>query len=208
MAQPNPNSRLEAFCDGVFAIALTLLVLDIRLPPIATITTTRELWLSLARLLPSIFAFLLSFCIIFITWANHHATLTVIDKTSSHFIYANGFLLLTVVLIPFTAALLGEYLLTDHASPAVVLYTAVDALQALAWIFLTQTALRPEPLTTSKSSTDAIQMARRNGFFAFAIYGVCAILAFWFPLVVAVIITATWVVWLIFGIRARTSLAA
>jgi hypothetical protein len=90
----------------------------------------------------------------------------------------------------------------------VVLYTAVDALQALAWIFLTQTALRPEPLTTGKSSAEAIRMARRNGFFAFAIYGVCAILAFWLSVAVAVIITATWIVWLIFGIRARTSLAA
>jgi uncharacterized membrane protein len=199
---------LETFCDGVFAIALTLLVLDIRIPRTATITTTSELWLSLARLLPSIFAFLLSFCIIFITWVNHHATLTVIDNSSSHFIYANGFLLLTVVLIPFTASLLGEYLLTDHASPAVVLYTAVDALQALAWIFLTQAALRPEPLTTGERARGAIQMARRNGFLAFAIYGVCTILAFWFPLAVAVIITATWVVWLILGIRARTSLAA
>jgi uncharacterized membrane protein len=95
---------LETFCAGVFAIALTLLVLDIRIPPFATITATSELWLLLARVLPSIFAFLLSFCIIFITWANHHATLTVIDKTSSQFIYANGFLLLTVMLIPLTAA--------------------------------------------------------------------------------------------------------
>jgi uncharacterized membrane protein len=207
MTEPNPNSRLETFCDGVFAIALTLLVLDIRVPPIAAITTTNELWLSLGRLHPSIFAFLLSFCIIFITWANHHATLTFVHKASSRFIYANGFMLLTVVLIPFTAALLGEYLPTGHAAPAVVLYTAVNALQALAWILLTQAALQPKPLTTSQNATQAIRNARRNGFVSLAIYTICAILAFWLPVVVALIITATWVVWLLYGIATRESLA-
>jgi len=208
VAQHNPNSRLEAFSDGVFAIAITLLVLDIRVPPSDLITTTSQLWLSLARLLPSVFAFFLSFCIIFITWSNHHATLALLDKTSSRFIYANGFLLLTVVLIPFTAALLGEYLFTDHASPAVVLYTAVDALQAVAWIALSQAALTPPALTSSESSTVTIRNSRRNAFFAFAIYGACAILALWFPLAVALIITATWVFWLVLAIRTRASLAA
>jgi uncharacterized membrane protein len=208
VAQHNPNSRLEAFCDGVFAIAITLLVLDIRVPPSALITTTSELWLALARLAPSLFAFLLSFCIIFITWANHHAMLALLDGTSSRFIYANGFLLLTVVLIPFTAALLGEYLFSDHASPAVVLYTAVDALQAVAWIALSQAALTPQALTSSEISIATIRNTRKNGFFAFAIYGACAILALWFPLAVALIITATWVFWLVFGIRTRASLAA
>jgi uncharacterized membrane protein len=199
---------LEALCDGVFAIALTLLVLDIRIPSDAAIPTTSALWLSLVRLLPSLFAFLLSFCIIFITWANHHATLKLVRRTSSQFIYANGFLLLTVVLIPFTAALLGDYLLTNHASPAVVLYTAVDALQALAWIFLTRAALGPHPLADLEASRPAIRTAGRNGLLALAVYGVCTILAFWFPLPVAFTITATWVVWLIFGIRTRSSLAA
>jgi len=199
----NPNARLEAFCDAVFAIAMTLLVLDIRVPPSDQNTTTGELWLSLVSVLPSVFAFLLSFCIIFITWSNHHAILALVDGTSSRFIYANGFLLLTVVLIPFTASLLGEYLLTDSASPAVVLYTAVDALQAVAWILLGHAVLGPEPLTSTESSRRAVRDARRNGFFAFGVYGASAILAIWFPLTVAFIITATWVFWLFIAIKTR-----
>ena len=145
MAESNVNSRLEAFCDGVFAIAITLLIIEIKAPSRADINSTTELWLALKHLLPSIFAFLLSFVIIFITWGNHHATLKLVHKSSSSFLYANGFLLLTVVVMPFPTALVGEYLLTDHAAPAVVLYSAVNGLQALAWIFLSRAALSPNP---------------------------------------------------------------
>ena len=67
MSESNVNSRLEAFCDGVFAVALTLLVIDIGIPSGEAINTTSNLWLALQHLLPSIFAFLLSFTIVFIT---------------------------------------------------------------------------------------------------------------------------------------------
>src|SRR5947207_11469063 len=117
MADPHPNTRLEAFCDGVFAIALTLLILDIKIPSAEGIGTTRELWLALRHLGPSVFAFVLSFVIILISWVNHHRFFRLLNKSSAPFVYANGFLLLTIVFMPFPTALLGEYLLTDHAAP-------------------------------------------------------------------------------------------
>ena len=52
MAESNVNSRLEAFCDGVFAIALTLLIIDIKIPPSETIKTASDVWLALLHLLP------------------------------------------------------------------------------------------------------------------------------------------------------------
>src|SRR5258708_3415837 len=114
MAEANPNSRLEAFCDGVFAIALTLLILDVKIPSTEKINNTPGFWLALKNIVPSIVAFVLSFIIILITWVNHHAYLRSVNKWSPSFIYANGFLLLTVVFIPFPTALLGQYILTDH----------------------------------------------------------------------------------------------
>ena len=60
MADAHSKSRLEAFCDGVFTIALTLLIIDIRVPSPEEIGTTRALWLALRHLGPSIFAFVLS----------------------------------------------------------------------------------------------------------------------------------------------------
>ena len=101
MNEPNPNLRLEAFCDGVFAIALTLLIIDIKIPPGLEITKTGEFWSALYQFLPSELAFILSFIIILITWVNHHATLKLVNRSSSAFTYSNGFLLLTVVFLPF-----------------------------------------------------------------------------------------------------------
>jgi len=203
MAESNTNSRLEAFCDGVFAIAITLLIIEIKIPSSDNIKTTSDLWHALKLLLPLIFAFLLSFTIIFITWVNHHGTLKMVHTSSSSFIYANGFLLLTIVIFPFPTALLGAYLFTDHAAPAVVLYAAVNGLQALAWILLSQAALKPAPLTKNEKSTLAMRNNLRNGYIAFIIYTICAILAYWLPLLIAILITAIWIGWLILGINIK-----
>ena len=75
MAEENVNSRLEAFCDGVVAIALTLLIINIKVPASVTINNTAEFWLALKHIAPSIVAFILSFIGILITWVNHRAWL-------------------------------------------------------------------------------------------------------------------------------------
>jgi uncharacterized membrane protein len=193
------NVRLEAFCDGVFAIALTLLIIDIRLPP-GPINSTAEFWLALRSILPSIFAFLLSFLVIFITWVNHHSALSGVNKTSAMFVWANALLLLDVVAIPFPTRLMGDYILTDHAAPAVVIYNAVSAFQAVAWLLLTGSALRAK-LTKNEVSTKAMRTAHLHSYFGITFYSILAVAAFWYPLAVAVISTVSWIFWLVFGLR-------
>jgi uncharacterized membrane protein len=202
MTESNPNTRLEAFCDGVFAIALTLLIIDIKIPSSEKINTTNDLWLSLKHLLPSIFAFLLSFTIILITWVNHHGTLKLVNKSSAAFFFANGFMLLTIVFIPFPTALLGEYLLTDHSSPAVILYVSTMAVQAIAWILLTGVILKDQS-AKDEESVLTIREGRKYGFFAFIIYTFFAIIAIWFPMIIAITTTIIWIFWLILAIRFR-----
>jgi uncharacterized membrane protein len=197
---PHPNTRLEIFCDSVFAIALTLLIIDIKIPAAEGIRTTRELWRALGHLGPSIFAFVLSFAIILITWVNHHRLFTLVNKSSASFIYANGFLLLTVVFMPFPTALVGEYLLTDHAAPAVVIYNSLTAVQAIAWILVSGAALRSQ-LTRDDKSASLMRENRRNGYFACVVYGVLALIAAWFPLAIAIVTTVLWTYWLTFSSR-------
>jgi uncharacterized membrane protein len=194
------NARLETFCDGVFAIALTLLIVEIKTPSPEAIGSSREMWLALERLAPSLFAFVLSFGIIFITWVNHHAAFQLIDKSSASFIYANGFLLLTVAVMPVPTALVGEYLFTDHAGPAVVIYNSVTAVQALAWILLSGAALRNQ-LTRDQKCAAIMRRNHRNGYFAFALYSLLALIAFWAPLAIAFVTTMLWIYWLVFGLR-------
>jgi uncharacterized membrane protein len=202
MTPPHANARLEALCDGVFAIAMTLLILDVRLPATESIAGTAELWRALQRLGPSACAFVLSFAIILITWMNHHATLKLVNGSSASFIYANGFLLLTVVSLPFPTGLLGTFVLTDHASPAVVLYDAVLSALAIGWILVSGAALHGR-LTTDEGATATMRAGRTNGYFAFALYALLAVSAMWFPLAVAILTTLSWIFWLVLGIRMK-----
>ncbi len=169
MAEENPNSRLEAFCDGVFAIALTLLIIDVKIPSTASITTTADFWLALRHITPSIFAFLLSFAIILITWVNHHNGMKLVNGSTTSFMYANGVLLLGVVVIHSPTSLLGEYLFTDHSAPAVILYESVMALLAVGWILITSVATRNR-LAKNVTSALTIRQNHRYGYFALALY--------------------------------------
>ncbi|HSN10273.1 MAG TPA: TMEM175 family protein, partial [Hanamia sp.] len=157
---------------------------------------------ALKNIAPSIFAFLLSFAVVLITWVNHHNHLKLVDKSCSAFLYANGFLLLTVAFIPFPTSLLGEYLLTDHAAPAVILYEFVLSLQAIGWILISQVAVKAK-LAKSEKTEKEIHKNGMFGYFACALYALCAILAIWFPLTIAAFTTLSWIFWLIFGINIK-----
>jgi len=200
MAEANPISRLEAFCDGVFAIALTLLIIDVRIPPTTEIHNNAEFWQALRHVIPLISSFLLSFAIILITWVNHHNALKLVNKSCSAFLYANGFLLLTVVFIPFPTSLLGEHLLTNHAAPAVILYSAVLVLQAIGWILISQTGLR-YGLARSEKTAMTLRKSGQYGYYSIFVSTMFAVLSIWFPRIIAILIALMWLFWLGFGIR-------
>lgn len=204
MEEKNIKARFETFCDGVFAIALTLLIIDIRIPSGIEINSTAALWMVLWQLTPSMLAFLLSFIVIFISWVNHHEALKLVHKISPHFIYANGLLLLAVVVTPFPTSLLGEYILTDHAAPAVVLYCAVFGLQAIAWVFMTSIALsKRNPLLGNEKAKTTARSNLKKGHYAMVLYTLCMIAAFWFPLTIAIFVGFTWILWLVVGVNLK-----
>ena len=202
----NSNARLEAFSDGVFAIALTLLIIDVKLPSTESIQSNADLLLGLKNLLPKILAFLLSFTVILISWVNHHEALKLVHGSSPHFIYANGLMLLAVVFIPFPTSLLGEFILTDHAAPAVSLYSAVFGIQALAWALMAKAALNPSnPLITNEKSIRTGHKNLKRSYYAGVLYTVCAITALWLPLEIAIFVALSWILWLIIGINLKPS---
>jgi uncharacterized membrane protein len=202
MAETNPNARLEAFCDGVFAIALTLLIIDIKPPEPELIHSNAEFWRAIQHLGPSVFSFLLSFGIILIAWVNHHGALRLMARSSASFMYANGLLLLTIVIIPFPTSLLGNFLFTEHAAPAVVLYNAVLGAQSFGWIAMGRSALKHK-LAKSEKAAETIRVNSRSGYYALVYYSLLAVLAFWFPLTSAAINTASWIFWLVLGVRIK-----
>lgn len=199
MSEENPNSRLEAFCDAVFAIALTLLILEFKTPELETIHSSNDLWIALKNLLPSLYAFLLSFSIIAIQWGIHHKTMNWVSKTSNAFMYANIFLLLTVVMIPLSTSFLARFGFTNAAAPAVVLYTFIILMCNLAWNILTYTTLHPKLLAKNEKSAAAIKRLSRDVRYTFFMYLICVVLAFWIPTIISIFITLIWIYWFIFS---------
>lgn len=118
------TARVEAFSDGVFAIAITLLILEIRVP---THDALAERGVPLARALleqwPSYFAFLTSFLTIGIMWLNHHRLFTLIRRADHTLILLNLLLMLGVTFVPFPTALLAEHLTGPDAHIAAAVYS-------------------------------------------------------------------------------------
>ena len=199
MASESQNARLETFCDGVFAIAITLLILEIERPNAEQIGSSRDLWQYLLHLLPSVYAFLLSFMIIGVQWSTHHLFMKLVDRTSDPFIYANIFMLLPYAVMPFPTALLSEFWATNASSPAVVLYSFTILLGNIGWLLMTTTALTPKSLAKSDAAEKVIRNIRMQSVAAFGLYLFWTILAFWFPLVVSIVLSLSYLVWLVLG---------
>src|SRR5215212_11761701 len=102
---PMNKNRVEAFSDGVFAIVITLLILDIRVPDV----DYSQLFTSLVAVLPRIFAYVISFGVIGVYWLAHHQSLQLIAKLDGFMIWLNLIYLLAVSFMPFPTALLGRY---------------------------------------------------------------------------------------------------
>jgi uncharacterized membrane protein len=113
------TARLEAFSDGVFAIAITLLVLEIRAPH------GPDLWRALGHEWESYVAYLVSFLTIGIIWVNHHGLYDRVARADRTLMFLNLLLLMWVVLIPFPTGLVAEHISGSGAAPAAVVYAGV-----------------------------------------------------------------------------------
>src|SRR5437867_1950508 len=100
LVEEKETGRIEAFSDGVFAIAVTLLVLELQVPQLGEEASSSELWSALLSRWPSYAAYLVSFATILIVWVNHHRLFTIIRRSDSRFLFLNGALLLMVTIIP------------------------------------------------------------------------------------------------------------
>jgi len=125
------KNRLEAFSDGVFAIVITLLILDVRFPADKPLTLE-----TLSGMAPHVLAFVLSFVIVGVYWVSHHTMLHFVKQVDRQLLWLNLMLLLLVVFIPFPAALLGQH---SDSQLAVTLYSVnlmlVNAAGTVMWLY-------------------------------------------------------------------------
>ncbi len=128
------TARLETFSDGVFAIAATLLILDVNLPP-----EHGSLVHGLAHLWPSYAAYAVSFVTIGIMWINHHAVFALIDHADRTLLAISVVFLMVISFVPFPTRVLAEHLNDSQASTAAFFYgltmTLMSIMYALLWFY-------------------------------------------------------------------------
>src|SRR5215470_6498178 len=128
-AEDKETGRLEAFTDGVFAVAITILVLDLKVPKPAELGAgpgllgTHGLAGALLAQWPTFLAYLTSFLTILVMWVNHHILFNLIRRTDHLFLYLNGMLLLFVTFEPYATALVAAFLDRPEASTAAAVYS-------------------------------------------------------------------------------------
>ena len=103
------TNRLEALVDGTFAIAMTILIFDLKVPEIAHEATQTQLVPALLKLLPNFIVYIVSFIMLGVYWIGQHNTSKFIQRTDRTFLWLSIGFLATVVLIPFSTALLAHY---------------------------------------------------------------------------------------------------
>jgi len=179
-----PTNRLEAFSDGVIAIIITIMVLELRVPLGASFSALRPL-------APVFLSYVLSFVFIGIYWSNHHHLLQVVEHVNGRVLWANLHLLFWLSLTPFVTAWMGE---NHFAESPVALYGVVLLCSAIAYFILTRALLSIH----TRDSLLAIALgADFKGKISVVIYAVAIPLAFfrwWLAYGLYVFVAVMWLV--------------
>ncbi|MEP7170615.1 MAG: TMEM175 family protein [Bacteroidota bacterium] len=179
------KSRIEAFSDGVIAIIITIMVLELKVPHSADIAGVKPL-------LPVFISYIMSFVFIGIYWGNHHHLLHTVHHVNSKIIWANLHLLFWLSLTPFTTAWMGE----NHFDRLpVAAYGTLLFLCSIAYYILHQTIMAHH--THSTTLIEALKKQEKKGLFSSIMYMVSIPLAFYIPLVSALVFVTVAVLWIV-----------
>ena len=178
------KGRLEAFSDGVIAIIITIMVLELKVPHGAT-------WADLRELLPVMVSYVLSFINVGIYWNNHHHLLQAVKQVDGRVLWANMHLLFWLSLMPFATAWMGE---NDFAALPTALYGGVLLLSAIAYTILVRVLLavhgRDSKLATAIGSDV-------KGNISLVLYLLAVPLAFFLPWLAGVLYVLVAIIWFV-----------
>ena len=178
------KTRLEAFSDGVMAIIITIMVLEMKVPHGETVD-------ALLPLFPVFLSYILSFVYVGIYWNNHHHMLHTVKRVSGSVLWANLHLLFWLSLFPFATGWLGE---NHFAALPSALYGMVLLMAACAYFILQHAIISSEG---EKSLLKAAVGQDRKGKASLVLYVIAVIVAFWLTWVAQLIYIAVAIMWLI-----------
>lgn len=201
-ADAKDTGRLEAFSDGVFSIALTLLVLELKVPSLGSSPGSPALWWALAAQWPGYLAFVTSFFTVLIMWVNHHSIFRLVVRCNATLLFANGLLLLLVTVVPFPTALVTAYLRTPAASAACAAYCATFVAVSIAFGLLLVAASRENGTLLAKGACPHVRRRIRDCFLiGTPLYLLATVSALFVPWLSLAIISALWIYWSAWGVE-------
>jgi uncharacterized membrane protein len=172
--RPLSPARLSALTDGIFAIAMTLLVLNLAVPELPAATAAAQLPHALLALWPKLLSYALSFVVVGVYWVGQHNQFHFLRWVDRPFLWLNLLFLLAVCTIPFSAALLGAYMWVPLA---VAIYglnlSAVGAMLYAIWRYATDGHRLIDP----NLAPEAIRTAGRRILVGVAVYAIAALVA-------------------------------
>jgi uncharacterized membrane protein len=178
------KTRLEAFSDGVIAIIITIMVLELRVPHSTELA-------DLKPLMPVFFSYVLSFVFVAIYWNNHHHLLHVAGHVNGPVLWANAHLLFWLSLVPFVTSWMGE---NDFAAVPVALYGVVLLCAALAYTILVRALLHSH----GHDSVLAVAIGSdAKGNVSLLLYAVAVAVALFLPWLACALYATVSVIWLI-----------
>src|SRR5437588_2835019 len=175
------TGRLEAFSDGVFAVAITLLVLNIKIPGMdlspSHLPDDTLLWQMLQNEWPMLAAYATSFATIGVMWLNHHRLYSHIKHTNTVLMLLNLLLLLIIVFIPVPTALVAEYLVRPDLHAAALLYSGTNVILAVCFNLLWRYASYNNRLLAKNADIRAVRAINKQYWFGPIVYLLAFILA-------------------------------
>lgn len=187
-------ARLEMLSDGVFAIAITLLGLELRAPRPEDLHDSTLLHF-LGSQWHTYLAVVTSFFTILVVWLNHHGCILAVRRVNVRFIMANGLLLLAVICFPFVTGLLGEYFTTPHARAASGVYAGVCLLSNIAFNLMWSAAAKDRALIKDEVPASLLRAIRINALIGFGAYFLAAVSAVISAYLAIGICTFLWIFW-------------
>jgi uncharacterized membrane protein len=179
------KNRIEAFSDGVFAIIITIMVLEIKIPHESGID-------ALFGLLPVFISYIMSFLFIGIYWGNHHHLVHTVKHVNSKIIWSNLMLLFFLSLIPITTGWMGE----NHFDKLPVAVYAINLLLCAFSYYILQLIIVSEPGHNNQLK-HALMKQRYKGTISLVIYLISIPCAFYFPIISAILFIVVSIMWII-----------
>ncbi|WP_379966243.1 TMEM175 family protein [Epilithonimonas sp. UC225_85] len=189
------TARLEAFSDGIFGVAITLLALEIGIQEYQGANNLNLLERIIEKW-PEYFTYFNSFATVLLIWMGHNKIFEQLKKSNHWLIFLNGFVLLLVVLFPFPTKVVGSFIGTAAQETAVAFYAGFTGFITLSMLLLNLVIVNNKSLLISpEKSIPWLKNMIKGQVLGFIVYEATAVLAFYYSAIALIITFLMWILW-------------